>query len=211
MILKKDFDKVQQSFSQVIIEREQIIENLLPFLAQNITSSEIKIQLLNLFQTQLRMKGSVLSKEGEFGENIYILVKGFLKIEKRYQNKKNIYYQQYENVKISLIDTPQFIGEEIIIDYATLDKSYAGYVGQERKYQYTVTVDTGEAQLYQISRLDLKTRFPHEVMDYLTEQFFVKEKRRLSALEQLVEQVASKKDPIYDIDPKAHQFNYLKN
>jgi CRP-like cAMP-binding protein len=40
------------------------------------------------------MRGIVLMKEGEIGDQIFVLKKGYLKIEKNYVNEKNIYYKE---------------------------------------------------------------------------------------------------------------------
>lgn len=59
---------------------------------KNITSSEIKYNLLSAFQIQEKMRGTVLMKEGEIGDSIYVLKRGYLKVEKNHINEKNIYY-----------------------------------------------------------------------------------------------------------------------
>ncbi len=106
--------QVQENFNKEAIEKDRILLAVMPFL-KSISSTGTKEAFGHYFKNETFYNGSVLTHEDAVGDKVFILVQGKVTVLKKFQNKKNIYYQEYQNLQLCDISEPTFLGEELIL------------------------------------------------------------------------------------------------
>lgn len=104
-----------QNFQQSLREKRRLLQYLCPFLRE-INSSSIVETLQYYFKSQNYLKNSVLTSEGESGEDIFVLVEGRCVVKKKLGSLRNPYLEQSEPIQIHILEPPAFVGEEILIE-----------------------------------------------------------------------------------------------
>lgn len=169
--MRNDFLKVQNNYNKEIMEKESILGNLIPLIKKS--SSFNKQGLINYFKDHYYSKNTVIMKEGAEGENIYILARGSVLVQKKYRNEKNIYYTDYVQLQISKVEIPTIFGEELVLDPSL-----------QARYQYTITVASSFAKFFVTTKTLIKNRFHYdEIRECFTQSFKTKEKARQQAYE----------------------------
>ncbi|EAR89570.2 zinc finger, C2H2 type family protein (macronuclear) [Tetrahymena thermophila SB210] len=239
-VLRNDFLKILENFNKENQLKEQLLYAQMPFL-KLITSTSTKEALMLYFKNQSTTRGKCLTEEGKQGEDIFILQQGKVVIEKKFKNCNNIYYSEYQSVKLTEISEPTFLGEEILfIDQEiqeVLSSSNNNKRGKNRQknlsnsdlenqknlsqstedltqqsYKYTIRVDSLLCKFLIISKHFFLTKFPKEILLEIKQNYIKKEQIRQKVFNQMKDHKAAISNIAkYNIEPTFHMMNAISN
>ncbi len=126
--------------------------------------------LIYYFKEKIYTRNYFLSKEGENGDNIYILVEGNLQLMCNFNinlsqndSRTGVSLQKQMNMKLTECNTNELIGEEILL---------------KKSYEYTVQVISKICKVYEIKKSDLIRFFSVDVLKFMKQNYKKKDKFR---------------------------------
>jgi hypothetical protein len=119
---------------------------------------------MNLFKKVSCTMGQHLTKQGNQGDKVYIILTGQCSLIKKLKMTKSVEAktQIYESFEICKISNNAFIGEEILLD-KDVDI-----------YEYDVIVSSLDFKCFMIERKQFFNNFPEDSMNHISERFFMK-------------------------------------
>ncbi|KRX05855.1 Cyclic nucleotide-binding protein [Pseudocohnilembus persalinus] len=195
---RKDFLKIKNAYDKESITKTKLIQQLIPPF-ENINNKRIKYDIINYFKPCQVGKGQKLYEEDQKGDKIYLVKDGKLEITKKSLNQENLFYDENRQIKISLIDEPQIIGEELIQQE-----------GIEGNYKYTVNA-LEFTNLYYLVKSDLLYRFPQDFQTYIKQACDNREQLRKIIYDKNNRQAEQKTGKLFEIDSNLKMLYYIDN
>ncbi len=188
VITKRDFQYISENFDSKRAQTIKFITDFIPDL-ENIGTYEQMDRIIQTLQERTFERGSLITTEGEYGNQFFILCEGSCEIVKNIKIDETsaakdslsilkkmvrVGHKHADQISICKLQKGVYLGEEILYS-----KSHC--------YNFSIRVDSATAKVFAISRDSFTIRYPPTTQYEVQKLFQVKRNKYITLLKDRIE------------------------